>query len=336
MPETETLSTRKAAILRAVVEGYISTSRPVGSTYVTRSSVVNVSSATVRKEMLALEDEGYLHQPHTSAGRIPTEKGYRQFVDALVEPTELGVPEARQVSAFFDEAHGEIERLLGHTTELLANLTRHTALLVGPGSELAEIRSVQLVAINPHVALVVVVTADGRVDKHPIELPVGADGPAVEAASRTIAARLTGTKLGSFTADEPSGDAVVDSIVSSALVALASDDSGSPVFVEGASHVAEAFDAIETVRGVLAVLEKQFVVVSLVRDVLDRGMRVAIGTETGSESLNECSLIVTEYSVDGEAAGSIGLLGPTRMNYPQAIAAVAAVGRELSSRLSEQ
>src|SRR5947199_5053479 len=120
------LDERKASVLRAVVEAYISTAQPVGSSSVSRAPGVNVSSATVRNDMVALEQEGYLHQPHTSAGRVPTEKGYRYFVDSLGVPGQLRGPQAHQVRTFFEKAHGELEQMLHDTSRLLSDLTEHT------------------------------------------------------------------------------------------------------------------------------------------------------------------------------------------------------------------
>jgi heat-inducible transcriptional repressor len=330
-----TLTERQAAILRAVVRRYIETSRPIGSGQVAEAAGLDVSSATIRKEMLLLEAEGYLHQPHTSAGRIPTDRGYRFFVDTVVAPDELGRADARLVREFFDQAHGELERLLGHTSSLLADLTHHTAVLIGPTADLDEVRSAQLVSLTPTLVMAVVVTASGRVDKHTVELEVELEEDLIQRAGSHLARELVGRVVGSTHQPRPSGDAVLDRLVERAMSGVVADSGESPIYLGGTSQIAETFDAIDTVRGVLAVLEKQLVVVSLVRDVLDRGLRVAIGTETGFETLNECSLVVSEYLVDGEPAGSIGLLGPTRMDYSQAMAAVAVVSRELGNRLSE-
>lgn len=329
------LTSRQAAILRTVVQRYIETSRPIGSEQVAEAAELDVSSATIRKEMLALEASGHLHQPHTSAGRIPTERGYRFFVDTVVAPNELGQADSRQVCEFFDTAHGELEALLRHTSSLLAKLTHHTALLIGPAADLEQVRSAQLVSLTPNLVMAVVVTSSGRVDKHTFEIGSQADDDTVRRASRFLDDELRGQVVGAHAEPRASGEAVIDALVGSALAGISADIGEIPIYLGGTAQIAETFDAIDTVRSVLAVLEKQLVVVNLVRDVLDRGLRVAIGTETGYETLNECSLVVSEYLVDGKPAGSIGLLGPTRMDYTQAMAAVAVVGRELGNRLSE-
>ena len=174
--ERSGLDDRKAAILRAVVEEYIETAQPVGSGHVASSSGLSVSAATIRNEMGALERDGFLHQPHTSAGRVPTDKGYRFYVDNLV-PADLQTDDAERVRDFFDRAHGEIEWMLGQTSGLLANLTDCAAVVLGPPYDASEVRSVQLVPLTERIVLVVVVLANGVVEKHTIELaePIGED-----------------------------------------------------------------------------------------------------------------------------------------------------------------
>jgi heat-inducible transcriptional repressor len=338
------LDERKAAILRAVVEEYIDTAQPVGSAHVVKSSGVKVSSATVRNDMATLEHEGYLSQPHTSAGRIPTEKGYRFFVDHLGAPAALRTSDAVQVRSFFDKAHGEIEQMLQDTSRLLGDLTSYAGVVVGPAPSEAAVRSVQIVGLTPTTALVVAVLSNGAVEKHSVDFadggPTLAEGVGEErigAATAHLAAHLNGSNRAALPVLPATGDAVTDELCELALRSLREDSGEDPdhVFVGGTSRIARAFDALETVREVLGILEQQYVVVTLLRDVLDRGLQVAIGTETGMAPLAECALIVAPYEVEGEPAGTIGVLGPTRMDYPQAMAAVAVVSHRLSERLTE-
>jgi heat-inducible transcriptional repressor len=331
------LDERRAAILRAVVEGYIETAQPVGSSVVARRDDIVVSPATVRNEMVALEQEGYLAQPHTSAGRIPTDKGYRFFVDTLVGPGHLDVTRQQQVRSFFATAHGALEDMLHQTSQLLSNLTDYAAVVVGPAHEQATIRSVQLVGIGTRTGLVVAVLSNGVVEKATVDLGEDTGDERLAAATAHLSAALVGATLRDLPALVASGDPLVDDICSAATRALAEEHDSEPaeVFVGGASRVANAFDAVDTVRRVLGTLEQQFVVVTLLRDVLDRGLSVAIGAEHGFDALAECSLIVAPYQVEGEVAGSIGVLGPTRMHYPEALAAVAVVSQRLGRHLSE-
>ncbi|HEX7166528.1 MAG TPA: heat-inducible transcriptional repressor HrcA [Acidimicrobiales bacterium] len=331
------LDDRKASILRAVVEEYIESAQPVGSSRIVERGRLNVSPATVRNELAVLEREGYLVQPHTSAGRVPTEKGYRFFVDALTPQGRLHPQQRQTVLEFFDHSHGALEHMLAETSRLLSDLTSYAAVVIGPPHEQATVRSVQLVGLGPRLALLVAVLSNGVVEKRPLEFETDTGDDNLAAATARLATALAGRPVGLPVTVPKTGDAVVDSLVGDALTALGGDHSNEPdsVFVGGASRMAAAFDAVETVRQVLTILEQQYVVVTLLRDVLDRGLSVAIGTEVGHESLTECSVVVAPYEVEGEPAGTIGIVGPTRMKYPQALAAVALVSQRLGRRLSE-
>jgi heat-inducible transcriptional repressor len=335
------LDERKASILRAVVEEYIETAQPVGSGHVANAAAVNVSSATVRNEMAVLEQEGYLRQPHTSAGRIPTEKGYRYFVDHVIEtlpgPGRLGPSQVQQVRTFFAQAHGQLEQLLYDTSRLLSDVTHYTAVVTAPPAERATIRSVQLVGLSPRLALVVVVLSNGVLERRSLELATDVGDDRLATATGVLAAHLVGHPMSVVADPLPvTGDEVIDAVVRAAVDAVTTEvDGDDQVYVGGAARVAAGFEAVETVRQVLDLLEHQFVVVTLLRSVLDRGLHVAIGTETGLEPLSECSVVVAPYTVAGEPTGTVGILGPTRMNYPQAMAAVAVVSQRLGRHLAE-
>jgi heat-inducible transcriptional repressor len=337
------LDERKATILRAVVTEYIETAQPVGSSHVATSPEVNVSPATVRNAMALLETEGYLHQPHTSAGRVPTEKGYRFFVDQLGGPGRLGASDSQQVRTFFARTHGEIEQMLADTSRLLSSLTRYAAVVVGPPHEVATVRSAQLVGLTHRVALAVIVLSNGAIEKHTIELDFDADEFVLGAAGARLAAASVGRTLaevGSLTPQllgvSQGSEAAVDRVLAAAVDVLRGDHRHEEqVFIGGTSDMAAAFDAVGTVSEILRILEQQLLVVNLLEDVLGRGLSVAIGRETGNEALADCSLVVAPYVVDGEPAGTIGVLGPTRMHYDQALSAVAVVANRLGRRLSE-
>ena len=331
------LDERKTAILRAVVREYIETAQPVGSGHVAQAAEVRVSPATIRNEMSVLEQEGYLVQPHTSAGRIPTDKGYRYFVDHLSVPGRLDAVRVQQVSDFFSSTHRALERTLSDTSRLLAHLTHYAAVVVGPGAEAATIRSVQLVGLSARIATVVVVLSNGSVEHEPIDLPEDTGDAGLAAAGAHLVRHVVGRPANDMAVPPSSGDEAVDALCALAIAAIepaARDDEGQ-VYVGGTAQMASAFDAVDVVRSVLQTLEQQYVVSSLMRDVLSRGLSVAIGVEHGIEPLAACSVVVAPYLVDGEAVGTIGVLGPTRMNYPQALAAVEVVSERLGARLGE-
>ncbi|WP_419841346.1 heat-inducible transcriptional repressor HrcA [Candidatus Poriferisodalis sp.] len=332
---------RRATVLQAVVEHFIENAQPVGSTAVLEMTHLDVSPATVRNELAALEAGGYLTQPHTSAGRVPTEAGYRHFVDAL-GPGSLDNTEVRQVRAFFAHAQGQLEELLADTSRLLADLTEYAAMVVAPRHDQDSIRSAQLVDLGGGRLLVVLVMSSGAVDRTYVdvysnrELADAARGPAVGAASAVLADALVGrARLRSQEVLE-TGDATTDALVKAAIAAL-NDDPPAPseLYVGGTAKITEQFEAASSLRSVLTVLEEQLMVVTLLRSLVDRGLSVAIGSETGMKPLADCSVVVAPYQVDGRTVGSVGLLGPTRMDYSKALAAVHTVSRRLSASLGD-
>ncbi len=352
------LQARRATVLNTVVAEHIATGQPIGSGHLAGVEGLDVSSATIRSEMSALERDGYLTHPHTSAGRIPTDRGYRFFVDTL--PVQaLAEPKVVQVRQFFDGARGEIEQLLTETSRLLSNLTDYAAVVIAPGPEGSAIRSMQVVSLGsgPTLAddgsgvvestsvLVIVVLANGAVEKQQTllrgvmpetHLAAASAHLAGQSAGRVFDAHWSATML---RASDERVQAVCEAAVD-ALGPVVAEREGDDVFVGGAARMAGAFDAVATIRQVLTVLEEQYVVVNLLREAVDRSQRVSIGAEHGNdlafESLLSCSVVAAPYLVDGQHAGTIGVLGPTRMDYAKARAAVSEVSARLSARLGDR
>jgi len=333
------LDDRKAAILKAVVECHIQTAQPVSSAYVAALGDLAVSPATVRNEMAVLEQDGYLFQPHSSAGRVPTDKGYRFFVDSLRGPAPLQPAQAELVRLFFARKHGELERTLAETSSLLSRLTDYAAVVVGPRApDPGRVRSLQLVPLAARLVLAVAVLGNGMVERRSLELSSPVSDDQVNRAAAAAGSVVVGSLLGTTAAPAPTGDPAADALARATLEALrlqVGEDGDGHVFVGGAARMATAFDAVSTIRTVLGILEEQFMLVTLLRHVLDSGLTVAIGTEHGILPLAECSVVVAPYEVDGERAGTVGVLGPTRMHYDQAMAAVAVVSHRLTRALSE-
>lgn len=328
------LDERKAAILQAVIESYTETAQPVGSSAIAKSHELEVSAATIRNDMLALEKAGYLRQPHTSAGRVPTQKGYRHFVDHI-DPGQVATADRRRVASFFGQMRGEIEEVMRETATLLADLTDSAAVVVDESDEAATIRSVQLVSLAERMVMLVVVLSNGQVLKNSFDFEIDIAAETMDRATVSLRTALEGRNPADPATLSPTGDPSVDAVAAQFHAGLAHLVDSDRVYVDGTSRVVQSFEAVESVSQVLTILEQQLVVVSLLADVMERGLTVAIGTETGVEPLAECSLVVSPYEIDGEHAGSIAVLGPTRMNYPQAMSAVAAVSNQLGHRLSE-
>ena len=325
------LDARKAAILKAVVIEHVDTAQPVGSSSVASSADVAVSPATVRSEMVALEREGYLAQPHTSAGRVPTDKGYRYFVDHLKSGV-LGSAQQHQVRDFFTNVRGEVEDVLEQTSTLLSHLTSYTSVVVGAGHSNSSVLSVQLVNLDARHQLLVTIFSDGSVVKHSLVSSFDVAHEDVAEASRQLNALLIGTTM-DVRVQVPSRTDHVATLVRDAVSVLRAVPptlDGEQVFIGGSSKVAESFDGVETVRKVLAILEQELLVVSLVQDILNQGLSVAIGSEHGYEPLSACAVIVAPVTIDGLPAGAVGLLGPTRMKYREALAAAQLVSQHLT------
>ena len=233
------LDERKTEILRAVIREYIRSAQPVGSAHVARAPGVSVSSATIRNEMAVLEQEGFLHQPHTSAGRVPTDKGYRYFVDHLSPHQALDSQQVETVHDFFEATHGAIGRLLSDTSRLLASLTNYAAVVVRPVAEASIVRSIQLVPLSSRMAMAVVVLANGTVESEAIELAAEVNDAHVAASTAHLSAHMRGGALSTELLS--SGDQTVDQLCAVALTALlrshGSEDA--EAFVRGASQLAQ-------------------------------------------------------------------------------------------------
>ncbi|HEY7439759.1 MAG TPA: heat-inducible transcriptional repressor HrcA [Acidimicrobiia bacterium] len=331
---------RRAAVLRAIVEEYVVSAQPVASQTVARSSALGVSSATVRNDMTQLERDGYIVQPHTSAGRIPTDQGYRYFVDHFTSAETLPVGQRRAVLEFFTSTNDALGDLLHETSQLLARITSHAAVIVGPQSDAAKVRSLQLVSLQPTLVMVVVVLANGVIEKETLTLEEPIAEQHLQHATKVLDTALHNATLataGRVTL-APTGVPRVDRVAEETLGLLARRGAAAsePLYVGGASRLAaehEAFATAQTAARLLQLLEEQVVVVALVRDLLEHGVTVSIGEENDVDALRDCSLVLAPYNVEGQVAGTVGVLGPTRMDYQQALAAVAAVSQQLGRLL---
>jgi len=338
---TSAIDERKAAVLRAIVEEYVATAQPVGSQTIAQGRELGVSAATVRNDMGVLEREGYIAQPHTSAGRVPTDLGYRYYVDHFASGGLLSAPERREVADFFQATGQVVEELLHDTSQLLARLTEHAAVVVGPQPEAVRVRSAQIVLIQPRSLLVVAVLSNGSVEKDTIHLDADADESVVEEASSVLSRMLLGLALSEvespLSGEAGRPDPAAPIVAEACRVLSLRADAAEPVFIGGAGHLAaeqESFPTAATPARLLDLLEQHVVVVSVVRELLGPGLTVRIGTENERDDLRECSLVLAPYLVKGEPAGSVGLLGPTRMDYRRAHAAITAVSHMLGRRLT--
>jgi heat-inducible transcriptional repressor len=342
MSETEqALDDRKSAILRAIVEEYIGSAQPVGSQTIAQTRDLGVSAATVRNEMSALERDGYIAQPHTSAGRIPTDKGYRFYVDRFTGEGSLPAPQRREVADFFTSAARVMDDLLHDTSLLLARLTSHAAVIVGPQPDVAIVCSVTLVKLQPRIVLAVAVLSNGAVEKEHVVLDHDVTDDDIAQATARLSQHLLGSTFAAI-ADPPRHPGRPDA--AQQMVAMVCDGlrrnasiGSEPLFVGGASRLAaehEAFSNARVAAHLLELLEEHVVMVALMRELLGPGVTVRIGSEHARDDLRDCSVVLAPYLIEGQPGGTVGVLGPTRMDYRQAQAAVATVSRQLSRSLS--
>jgi heat-inducible transcriptional repressor len=338
--QAKELSERKAEILRALVTVYIRTGEPVGSEAIAVASGLGVSSATIRSELSALEDMGYLMQPHTSAGRAPTDLAYRYYVDLLPARPRLRDPERKAIVQFFDEALANVDEILRGTTQLLSRLTRYASLALAPSPQQAKVVRAELVDLGTGTMLLVVFDT-GQVEKRMIEMPPDATQDDAERASRVLteAARGKNVPAARTTVHERarSGDEVDRTLMQRIGEALASMEEATHaehVVVGGVSNIAaeEAFQRRETIRQVYEALERESAILRLLREAaVSPQLSVMIGRENPVPEMWEATVIAAPYMAGRGAVGTIGVVGPTRMDYAAAISAVRAVAARLSA-----
>jgi heat-inducible transcriptional repressor len=332
----ERLSPRRREILRRVVEEHVATGQPVGSKALVERAGMHVSSSTVRSELAELEALGLLTHPHTSAGRVPTENGYRVYTEELVDAIE-GRPEP--VALDVASVRHELEVTLRATTETLSQATRLLALVSAPALEAASVRHVDVLQLQPRAVIVVVITSTGGVTKRVLELEQPVDPGLVEWARTYLEEQVIGLRLGSATLRRrledpllpPSERAFLGRLRTAFVDAVADD--GPQLFVGGAAGLlGDARGAeLEACQHLLDVLERRAAVLELLSDALDpRRTVVRVGPEVDGGQLHDVSYVGTTYGLARRSLGSVALLGPLRMDYEKAIRAVRAAAFELS------
>ncbi len=336
------LTPRKREILRRVVEEYVATGQPVGSKSLVERAGIDASSSTVRVELSELEALGLLTHPHTSAGRVPTESGYRVYAEELV-----GSIEGRPGRLPFDLAamRNELDAALQSTTEMLSQATRLLALVSAPSLESATVRHVEVLALQPRVVMVVVITTTGGVTKRLFETEETVDSGLAAWAKEFLNERVAGTRLGTSTLrrqlDDPQLSArereFLDRIRPAFVELLA--ESGTQLYVGGAAGLlgdARAAEELDACHRLLELLERRAAVIDLLSEALDpRRPVVRVGPAIEGAEFHEVSYVGAPYGLTTRTLGTVGLLGPLRMDYETAIRSVRAAAFELSRLVEE-
>ncbi len=335
---------RKLAVLRAIVEDYVATHEPVGSKSLVERHQLGVSPATVRNDMAALEEEGLIAQPHTSAGRIPTDKGYRLFVDRLSQLKPLRPAERRAITTFLEGAV-DLDDVVQRSVRLLAQLTHQVALVQYPTLSRSTVRHLDIVDLAPTRLLVVLILSSGRVEQRVVEVPESLDDDRVGSFRTLVNRAVMGERIADAAerlADLPEGVAAEDrpvvSVLVAALVEAMSDHrSDERVMVGGTANLAQFGDGFEvSIQPLLEALEEHVLLLKLLGEATSPAtLTVRIGAEVPYEGLASTSVVATGYGPGTEPVANLGVLGPTRMDYPGAMASVRAVAQYLSKILDE-
>lgn len=332
---------RRLEVLRAIVEDYVHSREPVGSKALVDRHHLGVSSATIRNDMAALEEDGLIAAPHTSAGRIPTDKGYRLFVDQISAVKPLSIPEKRAIQTLMDGAD-DLDDILERTVRLLAQLTNQVAVVQYPQLGQARVRHIEFVLLAPRQVLVVLIATTGRVEQRVAKLSESVQEDALSDLRNKFLAAGNGAllsrlphKLAGYLDVAPAEGRTAARELAKALDQLAAVNRDDRIVMAGTANLARStVDFPLSIGPVLEALEEQVVMMRLLAEMAQdaRGVAVSIGHENPHGGLSEASVVATGYGPD--ALAKLGILGPTRMDYPTTMAAVRAVARYLSRILA--
>jgi heat-inducible transcriptional repressor len=333
------LDDRKNKVLQALIEDYVATAEPVGSRTIARKYRLGVSPATIRNEMADLEELGYLEQPHTSAGRIPSDRGYRYYVDCLMESREVDTSEQELIRRTFERKVREIDTLIRETARVLSETTHLTAVISGPQFQKAHFRELRLVPLGGDKAVLVYITDSGFIENQVLELPVEVTvlelqrvseslneqlrGQPVEALSRTTA-RTLHTELTKYGA-----------LLEQAMLFLGSrlePGEQQRIYLGGTTRILEQpeFRDIDKVRNLLSLLENDQVISGVLDAGNPAGPAIQIGEEIKVREMADCSVVSAIYRLGDEIVGRVGVIGPKRMEYARVVSVMNAVTKQLS------
>ena len=335
---------RGLEVLRAIVQDYVATHEPVGSKSIVERHAFGVSAATIRNDMAQLEDEELITAPHTSSGRVPTDKGYRVFVNHLAQLRPLSVPQRTAIESFL-AAPSDLDDLMARTVRVLTQLTGQVALAQYPSFARASITHVELVALAPNRVLVVLVTDAGGVSQRISPLPIDIDDADLAVLRAQLAALITGRAVGeaseriASTIEPKTGSRLQPALAALAAVIaeeLAEFRQERLVMAGAATLARREQDFRGSIHPLLEAIEEQVTLLRLMSEMVtdEHGLATSIGTENAPFGLGEASIVASNYAAPGGTA-RVGVMGPTRMDYPSNLAAARAVARYLSRMLEE-
>ena len=322
------LNERKKKILQIIIEDYISSAEPVGSRTIARKYDLGLSPATIRNEMSDLELLGYLEQPHTSAGRIPSAQAYRFYVDALIEPGTLTDNDMALIDGWYNERRRNIDDIFQSTAKILSRMTQNVSMVLTNQQTIANFCYLKFLPLDSQHAILCIVADDGSIDTNVVDIPLGMSSEEMDYLAGKMSKLLEDRNLSDISVEilqNVHTDVVEDKLIFSSLLQAVRKMTGrrqeQKVFLGGTKQLLNQpeFRDVERVRNLLGILEEEKVLKDLLQGGEDSGLKVTIGSENKFTGIQDCSMVQATYRLNGHIVGTMAVLGPTRMEYGKVI-----------------
>jgi len=322
------LNERKKKILQIIIEDYISSAEPVGSRTIARKYDLGLSPATIRNEMSDLELLGYLEQPHTSAGRIPSAQAYRFYVDALIEPGTLTDNDMALIDGWYNERRRNIDDIFQSTAKILSRMTQNVSMVLTNQQTIANFCYLKFLPLDSQHAILCIVADDGSIDTNVVNIPLGMSSEEMDYLAGKMSKLLEDRNLSDISVEilqNVHTDVVEDKLIFSSLLQAVRKMTGrrqeQKVFLGGTKQLLNQpeFRDVERVRNLLGILEEEKVLKDLLQGGEDSGLKVTIGSENKFTGIQDCSMVQATYRLNGQIVGTMAVLGPTRMEYGKVI-----------------
>lgn len=322
------LNERKKKILQIIIEDYISSAEPVGSRTIARKYDLGLSPATIRNEMSDLELLGYLEQPHTSAGRIPSAQAYRFYVDALIEPGTLTDNDMALIDGWYNERRRNIDDIFQSTAKILSRMTQNVSMVLTNQQTIANFCYLKFLPLDSQHAILCIVADDGSIDTNVVDIPLGMSSEEMDYLAGKMSKLLEDRNLSDISVEilqNVHTDVVEDKLIFSSLLQAVRKMTGrrqeQKVFLGGSKQLLNQpeFRDVERVRNLLGILEEEKVLKDLLQGGEDSGLKVTIGSENKFTGIQDCSMVQATYRLNGQIVGTMAVLGPTRMEYGKVI-----------------
>ncbi len=337
------LTDRQVLILQVIVDDFIRSAQPIGSRSLSKKEEINFSSATIRNEMADLEDMGFIEKTHTSSGRIPSEKGYRFYVDNLLLPQKVNRTDMAAIKSIFAERIYELEKIVQKSARILSEMTNYTSIVLGPAVKDNRLKKLQIVPLNKDTAIAIIVTDTGHVENRMFHFPTSIDPSDVEKMVNILNDRLAGVPLTNLNSKIYKEIAMLlrqhissyDTLLNTIMDTL-NMPASEKVFFGGKTNILSQpeFNDVDKIRNLMNMIEHEDGLYHLIRQN-SAGINIKIGTENDNSAMENCSLITATYSMGEEKLGSIAVLGPTRMEYSRVISLLQLISTDLSKVLTQ-